>query len=174
MKYPLLTRAATIAAVAAAILFPLALVTGKVAERQKRAGDVESAFARETSGPQTVVGPLLALACEETIVIERVLKRAGKDDTIQETKTRACPTAYFPPRTLDIAGQVPVESRHRGIYSIRLYRASMGFSGEFDWPPLPSQEGAISRAWKSASVVVATGDARGIKSVSPLGWGTGD
>lgn len=174
MKFPLLARAAAIAAVAAAILFPLALVSGKIGERQRRASDAENAFARETSGPQTVVGPLLALACEETVIVERVVKRGGKDDTIQESKTRACPTTYFPPRTLEIAGEVPVESRYRGIYPIRLYRAALGFSGEFAWPPPPSQEGALSRAWTRASVVVATGDARGIKSVSSLGWGTGD
>jgi inner membrane protein len=171
MKFPLLIRAGAIAAVAVAILFPVALVTDKVAERRGRAGEVESSFARETSGPQTVVGPLLALACEETVVEERVVKRSGKDDTVAEQKTRACPTAYFPPRTLDVAARVPVESRHRGIYPIRLYRAALDFAGEFDWPSPPSQEGAVSRRWKGASIVVATGDARGIKGVSPLAWG---
>lgn len=173
MKFPLLARTAAIAAVALAILFPLTLVTGKITERRHRADEVGSIFARETSGPQTVVGPLLALACEETVVEERVVKRAGKEDTITEPRTRACATAYFPPRTLDIAGNVPVESRYRGIYPIRLYRAAMTFSGEFDWPPPPSQEGAASRVWRGASVVVATGDARGIKNVSPLAWGAG-
>lgn len=173
MKFPLLTRAAAISAVAIAILFPLGLVNGKITERQHRAAGVEAAFARETSGPQTIVGPLLALDCEETVVLERVVKRGGKEETITETKTRGCASAYFPPRTLEIAGRVPVESRYRGIYPIRLYRASLGFAGEFDWPPPPSQEGAISRSWRSASVVVATGDARGIKSVTPLAWGAG-
>ena len=171
MKFPLLLRSGAVALVAAAILVPLALVSGKVAERRQRANEVESAFARETSGPQTVVGPLLALACEETVIEERVVKRAGREDTIAEQKTRACPTAYFPPRTLEIAARAPVESRHRGIYPIRLYRAALAFAGEFDWPSPPSQEGAVSRRWKDASIVVATGDARGIKSVSPLAWG---
>jgi len=173
MKFPLLMRSGAIAAVAVAIVFPLSLVTGKVAERRSRASEVESAFARETSGPQTVVGPLLALACEETVVEERVVKRSGKDDTVTGTRTRPCPTTYFTPRTLEIAGRVPVESRYRGIYPIRLFRASLGFAGEFDRPSPPSQEGALSRRWKDASIVVATGDARGIRNVSPLAWGEG-
>ncbi len=173
MKFPLLLRAAAIAAVAAAILFPLTLVTGKVNERRQRAIGVETEFARETSGAQTVVGPLLALACEETVVEERVVKRAGREDTVAEPKTRACPTLYVPPRTLEIAAKVPVESRHRGIYPILLYRATLAFSGQFDWPQPPTQDGAVSRRWKEASVVVATGDARGIKAVSPLAWGAG-
>lgn len=173
MRFPLLARAIAIGAVALAILFPLALVTGKISERQHRASEVETAFARETSGPQTVVGPLLALDCEETVLEERVVKRGGKEETITESKTRACARAYFPPRTLEIVGRVPIESRHRGIYPIRLYRATMSFAGQFDWPAPPSQEGALSRKWKGASVVVATGDARGIKHVSPLAWNAG-
>lgn len=173
MKFPLLIRAASIAAVAAALVYPLTLVNQKIIERQARAERVAAHFAAETSGPQAIVGPLVAIACEETVVVERVVKRAGKEETIAEQKTRSCPTAFFPPRTLDVAGKVPVETLHRGIYPIRLYRAALAFAGEFDWPPPPSQDGAVSRRWKSASVVVATGDARGIKQVSPLAWGAG-
>ena len=77
------------------------------------------------------------------------------------------------PRTLDVAGKLPVEARHRGIYPIRLYRAALEFSGEFDWPPPPSADGAIARVWKDAYAVVAASDPRGIKSVSPLSWGDG-
>lgn len=173
MRFPLLIRAAALAAVGAALLIPLALVSGKIAERRQLAAGVEQSFARETSGPQAVVGPLLALACEETVNEERVVKRAGREETITEQKVRPCPTAYVPPRTLDVAGTVPVESLHRGIYPIRLYRASLAFAGRFDWPGPPSQEGALQRRWKDAAIVVATGDARGIKAVSPLQWGTG-
>src|SRR5512134_854132 len=120
MKFPVLARTAAIAIVVAAILLPLGLVTGKITERQRRAADVQAAFARETSGPQVLSGPLLALECEETVVVERVVKRGGKEDTITEKKVRACPTAYFPPRMLEISGRAPVESRLRGIYPIHL------------------------------------------------------
>ena len=60
MKFPLLIRAASIAAVAAALVYPLTLVNQKVFERQVRAEQVASHFAAETSGPQAIVGPLLA------------------------------------------------------------------------------------------------------------------
>src|SRR5512139_1196296 len=172
MRFPLLLRAAAIAAVACAILVPLGLVAGKVAERRERAQGIEAAFSRETSGPQTVVGPFLALRCEETLLEERVVKRAGREDTVAETKVRACPTAYFVPRTLEISARAPVATRHRGIYPIRLYRASIAFSGRFEWPAPPSQAGAVSRRWTDAAIVVATGDARGIKAVEPLAWGS--
>jgi inner membrane protein len=171
MRFPLLARAAVVAGVAVVLLVPLQLVNGKIAERQARAHAVERSFAAETSGPQTVVGPLLALTCEERYVEEREIKRGGKAETVAESRLRACPTGYFAPRALAIAGTMPVETRHRGIYPIRLYRAALELSGEFDWPAPPAVGEASTRAWKQAYVVVATGDARGIKSVSALKWG---
>src|SRR5262245_46684438 len=99
--------------------------------------------------------------------------RDGKAETVTERKTRPCPNGYFVPRTLAVAGRLPVEVRSRGIYPIRLYRAALELAGELDWPPPPSQDGAIARVWKQAYVVVAASDPRGIKSVSPLSWGDG-
>ena len=170
MRFPLLARAAVVAGVAVLILFPVQLVNGKIYERQARADAVARGFAAETSGPQTVAGPLLALTCEESYVEERQVMRAGKAETVAEKKTRACPTGYFVPRTLAIDGKLPVETRYRGIYPIRLYRAALELSGEIDWPPPPA-DGAHPRAWKQAYVVVTTTDPRGIKAVSPLAWG---
>jgi len=171
VRFPLLARAAAIAGVAVLILFPVQLVNGKIYERQARAAEVAQRFAAETSGPQTLVGPLLALTCEETYAEERQIMRAGKAETVSEKKTRACPTGYFVPRTLAVDGKLPVETRHRGIYPIRLYRASLELAGEFDWPPPPQADGPNQRAWKQAYAVVTTSDARGIKSVSPLALG---
>ncbi|QJR13799.1 cell envelope integrity protein CreD [Usitatibacter palustris] len=173
MRFPLLARAVTIGAVALAVLLPLALVGNKVSERQARATSVATEFARESSSLQTVVGPLLALQCEETVVVERLVKRDGKDHTLREPVTRDCATHYFPPRTLAITGRVPVETLHRGIYPIRLYRASLAFAGEFEWPAKPLQEGSVSRTWTAASVMFLTSDARGLRNVTPLTWGEG-
>src|SRR6185295_3932027 len=71
MRFPLLIRAALIGAAAVSILLPLALIQGKVHERRARAQGVLAEFARETSGPQVVAGPFLAIACEETYTEER-------------------------------------------------------------------------------------------------------
>ena len=146
MRFPLLARAGAVAGVAVAILIPLQLVNGKIAERQARAFEVERSFAAETGGPQTIAGPLLALTCEETYAEERQIMRDGKAETVTDRKTRPCPTGYFVPRTLEVAGRLPVEARSRGIYPIRLYRAALELAGELDWPPPPSQDGAIARA----------------------------
>lgn len=166
MRLPMLARALAIAGVAVAILLPIQMIDSKIAERQARAEGVVNAFAAETSGPQLVAGPLLALTCEETYVAEREVMRAGKAETISEKKTRSCPTAFFAPRTFEANASVPVESLHRGIYSIRMYRADLGLRGEFEWPRPAQAEGDKVRTWKNAYVVTYFSDPRGIKAVT--------
>jgi len=165
MKIPLLLRFAMVGGIALVLLVPIALIEGKIHERQQRAAGVEAQFAGETSGPQTIAGPFLAITCEETYVEEREVKRAGKADTVSERKTRACPTEFITPRTLRVAAQVPVETRNRGIYRIRLFRASIDMSGEVEWPRPAAPHGAGSRVWKHAYLVTAVRDARGVKKV---------
>jgi inner membrane protein len=163
MKHPLLGRAAIISGVALLILLPIALVDGKILERRHRAEAVERQFASETSGPQIIAGPLLALTCEETFTEERQIMRAGKAETVSDKRVAPCPTGYFTPRALKVAGKMPIESRHRGIYPIRLYRAALEMTGEIEWPAPAPWNGLNPRVWKAAYLVMAVSDARGIK-----------
>jgi inner membrane protein len=166
MKFAMLARVLAIAAVGAAILVPIRLISGKISERQSRAEGVVAQFASETSGPQLIVGPLLALTCEETFVEERQVMRGGKAETLSETRTRSCPTAYFAPRSFNATASMPVETLHRGIYSIRLYRADVELTGEFQWPEPPASSTTHQRVWKQAYVGSFIQDPRGIKSIS--------
>ena len=163
MKIPLLGRTAIVGGIALVLLLPIALIEGKIRERQARADSVVAQFASETSGPQMIAGPFLALTCEETFVAEREVMRAGKAETVSEKKTMACPTAYFTPSALRVAGHVPVETRHRGIYTIRLFHASLEVNGEIEWPKPAAPNGVNPRVWKHAYLVTAVRDARGVK-----------
>ena len=166
MRFPLAGRAAAIVGVAILILLPIKLIDGKIAERHARAQGVERQFAAETSGAQTIVGPVLALACEETYTEERQVMRAGKAETLSDRKVAACPTGYFMPRNLKVSGTLPVQSLHRGIYPIRLYRAGIDISGEIEWPAAPAWNGLNPRVWKQATLILTVSDARGIKTLS--------
>jgi inner membrane protein len=161
MRYPLLGRFAVVAGVALALLVPLSLIRDKVSERRDRADAVQKAFAAETSGAQILAGPFLALTCEESYVDERtVYQPDGKPATVRETKQRPCPGALVPPAALKIQANLPVERRYRGIYPIRLYRASLQLAGAFELPPPPDHP----RAWKEAHLVLGIKDVRGIKA----------
>jgi inner membrane protein len=164
MRFPLLLRFAIVAGVAVALLIPLSMIRDKVAERRDRAAAVQKSFADETSGPQVLAGPLLALTCEETYVDERVVHQTdGKPVTVREDKQRPCPLGLFLPTHLAIAGNVPLQTRHRGIYPIHLYEAALDLSGKFDVPPAPPQDG-FRRIWKEAYLLLAISDVRGIKN----------
>ncbi|HXF77268.1 MAG TPA: cell envelope integrity protein CreD [Usitatibacter sp.] len=166
MRFQILKRMLAIAGVAIAILLPISMIKGKIAERQARAEAVVAQFAAETSGAQVIAGPFLALSCEESVVQERQVLRAGKADTVREPVMRACETAYFSPRTFAATASAPVESLHRGLYAIRLYHADISMQGELDWPDAPSTDGALTREWKQAYLVTYVADPRGIKSLS--------
>ena len=173
MRFPIFARIAVISAIVLALLIPLALIKGKVVERQERAVGVQQGFAQETAGPQVVAGPFLALTCEETYVEERVVHRDnGRPLTVREKKQRPCATALIPPRSLNVRGTLPVEQRYRGIYPIRLYRADMTLSGDFDWPAPPAPSGDEVRGWKDAYLVLAISDVRGIRNIPVATTGT--
>ena len=163
MRFPLLTRFALVGAVALGLLVPLSMIRDKVAERRDRAAAVQKSFADETSGPQTLAGPFLALTCEETYVDERVVHQAdGKPVTVRETKQRPCATGLVLPGALKVEARVPVEQRHRGIYPIRLYRAGVALSGTFELPAQPRD----GRAWKEVFLIMGISDVRGIKDAA--------
>ncbi|HEY2629057.1 MAG TPA: cell envelope integrity protein CreD [Usitatibacter sp.] len=171
MKYGLIGRTFAIAVAAVAILIPIWMIEGKISERQGRAHQVVTQFAAETSASQLVVGPVLALTCEEAVEVERQVMHGGKAETIRENRTQPCATGYFPPRAFHATASMPVESLHRGIYPIRLYRAKLSLSGDVDWPALPSTNDAVSREWKQAYLVTYVRDPRGIKSITPSDFG---
>ncbi len=78
----------------------------------------------------------------------------------------SCPTAYFAPRTFKATASMPVENLHRGLYSIRLYRAQLHLEGEFEWPEPPLPNGSNPRLWKQAYIGLFVRDPRGIKTIS--------
>ena len=163
MRFPILGRFLIVAGVALALLLPLSMIRDKVSERRDRAGAVQQAFAGETSGAQAIAGPFLALTCEETYVDERVVHQAdGKPVTVREARQRACPTRLVPPAELNIEASAPVEQRYRGIYPIRLYRATLALSGALEVPAPPGED----RVWKEAYFILGISDVRGIREAA--------
>src|SRR5262245_3283826 len=169
MKFPLAIRAAVVLLIALALLIPLAVIKDKIAERRDRAAQVQTDYAAETSGPQAVAGPFLALTCEETYVHENIEWKGDKPMRQQEKRKRPCATGLFQPARLAVDGEVPLEPRHRGIYPIRFYRAKLAFSAQFGSVPPPPWGGTdIQREWKEAYLVLAVSDVRGIKATAPF------
>jgi len=166
MKRPLLARTLTIATVAILVLLPIRMIDDKISERRARAESVASQFAAETSGPQLVAGPFLALTCEETTTVQRTEIHAGKAETVHDRKVGRCTTEFFTPKTFQATGSMPVDTLHRGLYTIRRFRAPIELSGEFAFPGAPPSDATASRRWKHAYLVTYVRDSRGIKAIA--------
>src|SRR5262245_45519295 len=109
MRSPLVTRAAVALFLALALLIPLAVIKDKIAERRDRAAQVQTDYAAETSGPQALAGPFLALTCEETYVHEHIIEwKDGKPVREREKRRRPCATGLFQPAQLAVDGEVPL------------------------------------------------------------------
>jgi len=91
--------------------------------------------------------------------------RAAKAETVAEQHTEHCATGFFTPREYRARASMPVETRHRGIYPIQLYRALAELHAGFEWPGPPASEPGHRRTWKDAYVVLYVRDPRGIKSI---------
>jgi len=165
MRFPIAIRVLAVFGIALGLLIPLAMIKTKIAERRDRAVQVQTDYAAETSGPQALAGPFLALTCEETYLYEEIVGWQGnKAIRAREKRKRACATGLFLPAQLLVEAALPLEQRHRGIYPIQLYRAQLALSGQFaSIPPPPSGDSGVQREWKDAYLVVALSDVRGIK-----------
>jgi inner membrane protein len=166
MRFPLATRVLVVFGIALVLLVPLGMIRDKISERSARAAQVQTDYAAETSGPQALAGPFLALTCEETYVYDYIVEWQGnKAIRAHEKRKRACATGLFLPAQLVVDAALPLEQRHRGIYPIQLYRAQLALSGQFaSIPPPPSGDTGVQREWKDAYLVIALSDVRGIKA----------
>jgi len=147
MKSPLMARTLSICAVALAILVPILAIQGKVGERRARAASVAAEFARDTSGAQSVAGPLLMVTCVD----------AAPD-------ARPCAPAYFVPQSLDVKAATHVERLHRGIYPIAFFHGQLAIHARFEWPTPAAPPAEHGARWDQVYAVFLVSDPRGIKS----------
>lgn len=154
-----LGKAAALAAVALALVWALAAVEGIVAEREGRLREAQQGVAASLAGTQTLVGPVLQRVCTERWEWplgegrERRMRADSREITLLDA-----------PETLQVTGRATIEPRHRGIFRVNGYLAKLTLKagwGHLD-PPVAEHPG--DRVGCVARLLVAVGDARGIRS----------
>ena len=146
-----------LALVAVLLLFCLSQITALGHERQQQRANAASSIAQSLAGSQTLVGPLLQLACAEEWI-------AGDDKT--RTVQRREFTQVLAPAALTLNGTTPVEARSRGLYATQVFTLKSRITA--DWPDLKALEPARQHTDSklqcgSALVQLAVTDARGIR-----------
>ena len=163
-RFPLLGKIVAIVFVLLALIIALEAVSGIVAEREGRLREAEASVAASLASGQTVLGPILQRDCTETW---EAVQGEGKERKLV-TERRSWKLAAAP-SDLDIAAQVALEPRHRGIFKVNGYVMKATLAAT--WPDgsalVPKAEHVGSRLHcQPPQVLLALGDSRGVRSAT--------
>lgn len=134
------------------LLIPTISIQHIIEEREKRQEEAFNEVSGRWAGKQQITGPVLVIP-------------------YRDTSTGVKRLAYILPDQLDIQSTVTPEERHRGIFQVLLYSASIKLSGRFNKIPLAALR--IDPAdvyWKEAYVCLGLADAKGLREEMRLNW----
>jgi inner membrane protein len=112
------------------LLIPIGLIHGVVANRAQLQWQVEQTIADTSAGPQRIAGPILVVP-----YIERELL-ITKDDKGREKRSWSehARHAVFIPVRSDIAANVKVEKKHKGLYKALVFQTASQMKASFEIP----------------------------------------
>ena len=151
-KSPLFWKIVTLGGAMLLLLIPLTMVRQIIVERSDYRSEVEDAIRQSTSGPQKVVGPLIAVP-----VTELYTELEG-DKQIQRKRSYI---HFWLPESLVVEGNQNVEARKIGIYEGQVWHNDLSVKAEFNAERL-SELNHPNITIGKPFVVVGVGDARGI------------
>jgi inner membrane protein len=167
MQKTLFSKALVIFVLSLSLLIPLAMIGGKVYERQAYRDSVRHDISESWTGEQTLRGPVLVVPYVEKVRSRVWDKELEKHvDQIVEHKREL----HFFPRRLDVSAEIRTEERYRGIYSVPVYISVMKIAGGFRVPARYGVETARDIRWREAFLSLGVGDARGIREGLRLDW----
>jgi inner membrane protein len=148
------------------LLIPAAMIAARVRERRStRAGAVDEVTAK-WGKLQVITGPAL--------IVPYVVRRSEVDGNGRRVVREETHRLTILPETLAVRGQIDSEVRHRGIFSVPVYRMRLEVSGRFAWPDLAELDvDPATVAWDRAELGVGITDARAIQEQVGLTWNQG-
>lgn len=156
MKSPLFWKVSTLLGCILLLLVPLMLVGNLISERESYRNEVENTLRQSTSGPQQLVGPLIAIPVTEVYYKQEEAKKV-------EYKKRYM--HFILPETLQVEGNQHVQTRNIGIYDGQIWNTELNIKAQFTTEKLAELQGETMTLGKPF-IVVGVGDARGIGAVS--------
>ena len=142
---------------------PIAMISGLVSERQQRRDAAIGEVSSKWGEAQSITGPALVVP-----YAHRWTEVAAGGQQVTRTETR---NAIFLPEGLRVRGTIDSEVRHRGIFSVPVYKLGLVVDGEFARPRF-SELGVdpASVDWKRAHVALGISDARAIQEATNVSW----
>jgi inner membrane protein len=142
---------------------PIAMIGGLVAERQERRQAAVTEVSSKWGNVQSIIGPVLIVP-----YTYRSTETSASGLQITRTETR---NAIFLPDQVRVRGSIDAELRHRGIFSIPVYKVGLTLEGEFTRPSfaeLGLEPAGV--AWERAQLAIGISDARAIQQETAVTW----
>lgn len=142
---------------------PISMIGGLVAERQERRQAAVTEVSSKWGNVQSIIGPVLIVP-----YTYRSTETSASGLQITRTETR---NAIFLPEQLRVRGSIDAELRHRGIFSIPVYKVGLTLEGEFTRPSfaeLGLEPAGV--AWERAQLAIGISDARAIQQETAVTW----
>jgi inner membrane protein len=142
---------------------PIAMIGGLVSERQQRRDAAITEVSSKWGEAQSITGPALVVP-----YTHRWTEASAGGQQIAHSETR---NAIFLPEQLRIHGTLHSEVRHRGIFSVPVYKLGLLVEGEFARPrfsDLGVEPASID--WARAHLAVGVSDARAIQEATTVSW----
>ena len=156
-------RLVSVGLLALLLHIPIAMIGGLVAERQERRQAAVTEVSSKWGNVQSIIGPALVVP-----YAYRWTEASASGLPITRTETR---NAIFLPQQLRVRGSIDSELRHRGIFSVPVYKVVLTLEGEFTRPSfseLGLEPAAV--AWDRAQLAIGISDARAIQQETAVTW----
>ena len=164
MKNPVVIKILVLCAITVLLMVGLGMVGGVVQERQRTRAQVSQSVADSLAGPQTLMGPLVYVACTESW--NMLTGKATSDEKIWvEHRREFMQTAM--PDSLTIQAVAAMEPLARGLHKVNAYNLKSRITAQ--WASLASLKPVPTKSESriqcgAPTLMLAVNDARGIRT----------
>ena len=142
---------------------PIAMISGLVSERQERRQGAITEVSSKWGNAQSITGPALVVP-----YVHQWTEAGAGGQLVTRSETR---NAVFLPEQLHIGAIVDSDIRHRGIFSVPVYKLDLVVDGEFARPNV-AELGINPNTvdWRRAHLALGISDARAIQQETSVSW----
>jgi inner membrane protein len=152
------------AALTVALLIPLGLIRGTVAERQRYRAEAVEEVARSTAGAQTLAGPILVVPYSD-----RVTRVRPDENGVQRRVDVVESGAWvFFPQSMTLRGRLQSLPRRVGLHEVRVYELDADVRARFQVTVPRDDDPASPRTIGQARLGIGLRDVRGLVGAPTL------
>ncbi|QIL21051.1 cell envelope integrity protein CreD [Thermomonas sp. HDW16] len=146
-----------------AILIPLSMIRGTIAERQQYRQQAVDEVTRSYAGEQGIAGPVLVVPYREQVEVEERDAQGVLRKQVREVDRQW----LFFPKTMQASGKVLPSIRKRGLHQVRVYEWQGDIDAVFD-ARLPAADPARPRKIGVPWLNIGIADVRGLVGAPTL------